>query len=175
MTEIMVDLETFGVDPDCVVVAIGAVAFGRHADPGIHGPTYYAVLNTAGQQERGRKFRSDTVSWWLHQDTAARLAIANPTHATYDALREFTDFILQFDKPTIWGNGAAFDNVILKSLFKSYGLEAPWSHRQDRCYRTFVAEASFKDDLTRHGTYHNALDDALHQMRVMQTITRNRA
>jgi hypothetical protein len=62
----------------------------------------------------------------------------------------------------VWGNGAAFGNVILRSAYAACGLLPPWEFWNDRCYRTLK---NLRPDikLERSGTHHNALDDAITQ------------
>ena len=72
----------------------------------------------------------------------------------------------------VWGNGATFDNVIIRSAFKAVGLPVPWSFRNDKCYRT-VANLLPKERqpaLERSGTAHNALDDAITQAVHLQKV-----
>jgi hypothetical protein len=81
-----------------------------------------------------------------------------------EALREFSKFI-EFTGGRdilLWGNGAAFDNVILASAYRALRLTPPWKFYNDRCYRTM--KAAYSDvKMPRTGTHHNALDDAISQ------------
>jgi hypothetical protein len=93
--------------------------------------------------------------------------------STSAALTEFGEFILaQGPVPRIWGNGAAFDNVILRSLYESFGQRAPWSYSQDRCYRTFKSLPGAPNPETKaiYGVEHNALDDAIGQALHMKEV-----
>lgn len=62
-----------------------------------------------------------------------------------------------------WACGASFDPVILQWAYEAAGMQRPWRHWHDRCYRTMrelfkeVSEDSFV------GSRHNALEDAKHQ------------
>jgi hypothetical protein len=75
-------------------------------------------------------------------------------------------------KVRLWGNGAGFDNVLLKNAFKAVDADEPWKYYNNRCYRTMSGVFKLDDDETppRVGTYHNALDDAMTQVHRLQAI-----
>jgi exodeoxyribonuclease VIII len=75
-----------------------------------------------------------------------------------------------FRKIAIWGNGATFDNVVLRSAYASVGLKPHWHFRGDKCYRTVInlLPEDKRPAFERHGTHHNALDDAITQARHLQ-------
>lgn len=172
---IMLDLETLDTANTAVVLSIGAVAF----DPRRPGPveSFYVEMSPDidDQQTHGRTISGSTVLWWMQQSDAARQLFDTIRQVgirrarTVDALHLFGKFLTQHDSPPIWGNGADFDNAILASLYKSYSIEQPWSHRQNRCYRT-VKALHPGIALSRSGTHHNALDDAATQARHLQEI-----
>ena len=58
--------------------------------------------------------------------------------STAQGLTEFASFISRNggEEAKLWGNGSDFDNVIVGSLFDSFGLVKPWSYGRNRCYRT---------------------------------------
>lgn len=62
----------------------------------------------------------------------------------------------------VWGNGASFDNVILRGAYARNSTPAPWAWWNDRCYRTIKA-LHREVPMERLGTHHNALDDAISQ------------
>jgi inhibitor of KinA sporulation pathway (predicted exonuclease) len=57
----------------------------------------------------------------------------------------------------------------MTSAFRSIDTEPPWKPWEERCYRTINAIVKIPQD-ERQGTYHNALDDALHQTRHLMKI-----
>jgi hypothetical protein len=72
---------------------------------------------------------------------------------------------------TPWGNGADFDLVILRSAFEAVDLDPPYAFHRVRCFRTVKSLFKVKKP-ERIGVHHNALDDALHQIRHLQEICR---
>lgn len=167
MRDIMLDLETMGSGPNAAIVAIGAVAFDLKA--GTIGGSFYRLVDLTTAVQFGGVMDAATVMWWVQQGDAARMALAGDT-ATHirSALAEFAHWLPKITggaEPRIWGNGAAFDNVILASAYRNAGwVSPPWKHWNDRCYRT--VKALHPDvKLERTGTHHIAVDDAESQAR----------
>lgn len=163
MTHIMIDLETMGTDADAAIVAIGAVAFGEN---GVFGEPFYARVSLQSAIENGGTVTASTINWWIQQSEQAREEITQPGREIGHALDDFTTWIdaLCFgDSPAgVWGNGAAFDNVILRTAFERSNRTPPWKFWADRCFRTLRA---MRPDVPmgRQGVHHNALDDAITQ------------
>lgn len=178
MNHIMLDLETLDTTPTAVVLSIGAVAF----DPSTKtlGDKFYVEMTEDGaeQQKRGRTVSAETVRWWMQQDVLAKRVFAIPQAEgvervnTYEALHRFNLFVAANGDRTaeIWGNGADFDNIILGSLYDSFGMKKPWSYSRNRCYRTIKNLGVGPKNFTRTGVFHNALDDAITQAVHLQEI-----
>ncbi|MCZ8725115.1 3'-5' exoribonuclease, partial [Escherichia albertii] len=65
----------------------------------------------------------------------------------------------------VWGNGATFDNVILRGAYERAGQICPWAYWNDHDVRTIVTlgrSIGFdpKMDMPFDGERHNALADA---------------
>lgn len=173
MDHIMLDLETLGTGSNAVIASIGAVAFQFDPKRPLIGDKFYAVTpDWDTQREKGRVITGNTVAWWLQQSESAIRGIlvspdlSTPSDTMFSALGRFSNFVRQFDKPCIWGNGADFDNVILGSMYDTYGLAKPWSYGRNRCYRTVNSAITLPPtirEVKRVGTHHNALDDAIYQ------------
>jgi exodeoxyribonuclease VIII len=187
MTDVMVDLETMGVGPRAAIIAIGAVAFDL--ETGELGGEFYRPVDLGSSMEHDGIIDADTVMWWLKQSDDARKALtdiqldpSNPDGGKilpYTLPKVLADFTLYTrslcpvqwlrgdsgDVPTtlkIWGNGAGFDNVVLRSAYEACGISVPWLFYNDRCYRTVKAQYPHIK-MERSGTHHNALDDAVSQ------------
>lgn len=161
---VMVDLETLGLTPDSVVLSIGAVVFDATTTHSEH----HWVLNP---DQPGRRIDPNTVKWWLNQSDAARNAITHPKEM-WTLGRALDDFGYLFDTNTrIWSNGANFDIPILEHVYaRAFGpMTPPWKYKNTRCYRTVRAMfPSIGDKVNSTDEEHNALDDARHQVRVLQ-------
>lgn len=118
MNNLMIDLETMGNKPAAPIVAIGAVFFDPKS--GELGAEFYVAVNLASAMEQGATPDGATILWWLKQSAEARAAICtDDTRSITFALSELSSFISRnSDNPRylkVWGNGANFDNVILRS------------------------------------------------------------
>lgn len=137
MLDIMLDLETLGTRPGCVIAQIGAVAFEEAT---ITQP-FFAKVDITDAQREGLVIEAETVKWWLKQEDGARAEIGDGLRLG-KALWAFTMYHATItglnggQKPKIWGNGAAFDNVILRAAYEKAKIEAPWAFWDDRCFRT---------------------------------------
>ncbi|HEY3694103.1 3'-5' exonuclease [Phenylobacterium sp.] len=154
---VMVDLETFGVQPGSVIVSIGAVAF----DPvsSVAGETFYAVIDPADAQRCGLTLDAKTVLWWLGRSEAARQALTVPGMPMVAALHAFSAFWRRVGGTRFWGHGGNFDEPLLSAAYRVCGIEPPWQFYDSRCTRTIFDLAGVKPERDG-GTHHNALDDA---------------
>lgn len=178
MNDIMVDLETLGTVPGCVILSIGAVAFDELEVDEQHG--FYQVIFQPSCELAGLHVDDATKAWWEDQSEEARavLKAANQVESSTmlrDALTLFNNFILD-SYPTnvrIWGNGANFDNPLLACAYKAAGIKPAYEFWNERCYRT--VKNQYRDvKLVREGTYHNALDDARSQAKHLVEICQKR-
>jgi DNA polymerase III epsilon subunit-like protein len=162
MTDIMLDLETMSSAPDAALLSIGAVTFGDGEEK-----AFYAVIDPKTNQGR---IDASTMQWWAAQSDQARAVFNDPEAVHVNvALLAFADFVKRFEDVRLWGNGSDFDNVVLRSAFDRAGMTAPWSHRQNRCYRT-LRNLHPAHLFQPYGVGHNALDDARAQARHAQVI-----
>lgn len=178
MNNLMIDLETMGKKPNAPIVSIGAVLFDPQT--GELGPEFYTAVSLHSSMEQGAVPDGDTVLWWLKQSAEARAAIcADDAMQIDDALAEFIQFIFQHtDEPKylkVWGNGATFDNVILRGAYERAGMLCPWAYWNDHDVRTIVTLGRTlgfdpKRDMPFDGDMHNALADARHQAKYVSAI-----
>ena len=157
---VMVDIETMGTSNDAAIIAIGAV---KYNNDGSGWDTFYQTVDLESSVGAGGKLDPSTVKWWLSQSKAAQNALLeNPL----DLVHTLSAFGRFFPKDGLfWGFGATFDNVIVRNAYKSVNMVPPWSYKNDRCFRTLVAQHPEVSWAERLGEHHNALDDALHQAR----------
>lgn len=176
---VMVDLETMGKKHNAPIVAIGAVVF----DPatGSIGESFYKVVCLESSVNWGAVIDPSTVIWWLKQSSEARSAIVNDDAIPLqDALLQFREFVSDnvaggSKKAQVWGNGASFDNSILRSSYDCIAEDYPWEYWNDRDVRTMVElgqaiSFDLKTTIPFEGSRHNALADAIHQARYVSAI-----
>ena len=170
--ECMLDLETLGTRPGSAVVSIGAVMFNR--EQSYVGPTFYQAISLENLIDVfGFAVSGSTIRFWLQQEDAARNELFKDTINVNAALMEFARFVTDsheggVDKELqVWGNGAAFDNVLLREMYERMHLQPPWAFWNDRCYRTIKNERDKGKNLAPNvasgNVHHKALDDALWQ------------
>ena len=178
MNHLMIDLESMGKKPTAPIVAIGAVFFDPQS--GVLGAEFYAAVDLSSAMAQGATPDGDTILWWLKQSAEARAALCtDDTRHITDALSELSAFISRnSDNPRylkVWGNGANFDNVILRSAYERAGHTCPWQFWNDSDVRTMVLlgkrlEFDPKRNMPFDGIAHNALADARHQAKYVSAI-----
>jgi exodeoxyribonuclease VIII len=169
---LMIDLETMGLRPDAAIVSIGAVQF----DEDTIYRQFHTAVSLASCTTFGLTTDRSTIDWWMKQSAEARSSWQRDDAPTLeDALAKFSHWIQDLipeREVRPWGNGADFDLVILKSAYGAIGADPPWRYYNHRCFRTLKSLAP-SIDVHRQGTHHNALDDALHQVAVLQAICKH--
>lgn len=153
---IMTDLETLGTGNDALILSIGAVKFDSR---GVQ-DRFHAAICPKDAARYGLKMDPSTIMWWLDDDRQkAREALLS--HERVDLATALEGFRMWYGDQSLptWGNGATFDNVILRNAFEAVGMETPWKFWDDRCYRT-VKNMVTAVKMERTGTHHDALADA---------------
>ena len=176
MVEIMLDLETMGTGPNAAIAQIGAVAFDVEKQIVLEKLQVYVDLESSVRQ--GGELDVSTILWWMRQEDSARAAFDSQVHCTRsigEALCLFTELVLRHEPAEaegvpVWGNGASFDNVILRQAYKHAGMVAPWHFWQDRCYRTIRGELPGHPKIEFEGIKHLAVADAMHQARQLMVM-----
>ncbi|HBA7073062.1 TPA: exonuclease [Escherichia coli] len=168
-----VDLETMGTNPDAPINSIG----GRFFDPetGEMGPEFSKTIDA---KTGGGTVDISTIEWWLAQSSEVRSAILVNQIPLDDALLQFREFISEHSDEKfvqVWGNGATFDNAILRRSYERQGIPCPWHYSNDRDVRTIVELGKTigfdaRIAIPFEGVPHNALDDARHQAKQVSAI-----
>ncbi|EFN8342286.1 exonuclease [Escherichia coli] len=170
---LMIDLETMGKNPDAPIISIGAIFFDPQT--GEMGPEFSKTIDL---ETAGGVIDRDTIKWWLKQSREAQSAILTDEIPLDDALLQLREFIDENSGEffvQVWGNGATFDNVILRRSYERQGIPCPWRYTNDRDVRTMVALGLVMDFDARttipfEGERHNALNDARYQAKYVSAI-----
>ena len=173
---LMIDLETMGTNPDAPIVSIGAVFF--EPATGQTGPAFYETISLESSMGYGCIPDASTIEWWLKQSSEARSAILIDTLSLDDALLQFAEFVRDSANPVytqLWGNGASFDNVLLRRSFERIAIPCELKFFNDRDVRTMVELGKAvginpRQEIPFDGEQHNALADALHQVKYVSAI-----
>ena len=150
--EIMIDLETLDTDPSCVILTIGAVLF----DPMGEGVTETIYLRPT-----------------IEEQTEKLVSVCRmrkiPIIVFINKLdREGKDAFDLMDE--VWSHGAPFDLVVMESAWRQLGMKFPWAYHTLRDTRTLfdITGVRLTDAKYTTKTTHNALEDAIHQVTVVQ-------
>lgn len=151
MIECMIDLETFGLPPDGLMISIGAVKF-RPQSMEIMDRFHVAVDPDHVLTRRlARDIDPGTVQWWLANGRSGAREAWNAM-TKLDLPTALTGFIEWFawsppsadvraDPPSgqsmpVWGNAVTFDVVMMKRTIEAANLTVPWKFYDERCHRT---------------------------------------
>lgn len=163
MIHCMLDLETFGTKPGCVIRSIGAVQFDPHVN--IDGQ-FYQNITEEDQLEIGLVKDVDSVLWWSKQSSEAQSSLLTDQKSLKQTMEEFHAWFKDNKLKYLWSQGSNFDGVLWEHAADLLGLTVPWKYSNTRDTRTLYDAAEFNPWwMKRQGTYHNALDDAIHQCR----------
>lgn len=168
MIAIMFDIEALDVRPTAAIASIGAVLFEPHTD--WIGDTFHIHVSLGNCQRHGLTFGASTIAWWLERDDAARHTLVTGqlnSAPLITALESFSAFMPEGGD--IWCNGNSYDLPILANAYHAVGMETPWRFFNERDLRTLKG-LNKGLRIERLGTHHNALDDAIHQARLVQHI-----
>ncbi|EPD8745144.1 3'-5' exoribonuclease domain-containing protein [Escherichia coli] len=170
---LMIDLETMGKNPDAPINALA----GKFFDPatGEMGPEFSKTIDL---DTAGGVIDRDTIKWWLKQSREAQSALLTDEIPLDDALLQLREFIDENSGEffvQVWGNGANFDNVILRRSYERQEIPCPWRYTNDRDVRTIVAlglvmDFDARSVITFEGERHNALHDARYQAKYVSAI-----
>lgn len=177
--DIVVDLETLGTRPGCMVPAAALVEVNIATGEFLRSELVELDLND--QRRYGLEIDPDTMTWWMGQSNDARKLFKRlgegqgmPLHQGLLALSNFIlgDTAQDPDAPVphpdvfLWGNSDRFDNGILGALYYRAGMKEPWPFWQDRDLRTLreaATRAGYSRPRTDPTTAHDAMADAVAQ------------
>lgn len=157
---VMLDLETLGTEPGCVITSVGAVAWwprdGRIVSE------FKGNISIEDSLHWGLKIEGKTLAWWFTQPTEAQRAMTDGARAMMPVLGEFAGWLdAQGQISGMWAHGATFDPPILGAAYKAMDCDVPWHYRAPRDTRTLFDLAGYEPP--RAGVTHDALQDARDQ------------
>ena len=166
--DLMLDLETLGTRPGCVILTIGAVKFDPYSlkEPG---PGIYMRVDADEQIAKGREVQEDTLKWWMDQAEDIREeALGEADRVSVEYMYTELNRIC-VGVQNIWAQGPVFDIAILENIYRQYGWPTPWQFWQIRDSRTLFGVHGDPRVKGREG-HHNALADCVYQAQGVQQI-----
>jgi hypothetical protein len=172
MNNLMIDLETWGTQCGSAIRSIGAVQFDPYGTT--TGAEFYMNISDASCEAHGLVKDAGTVTWWSQQTQQARDSLLKDQRTLTEAAMAFDEFFRRCRAVFVWGQGASFDPVIWEGAMIKIKRRVPWKFWDVRCTRTAYDMGRFNPKTVRRsGTYHNALDDAKHQVICVQRAYAN--
>ena len=163
----MIDLETLGVDPECVILTIGAIKFNpfNSIEPN---NGLYLRCDVDEQTSLGRTVDDNTLAWWGKQKPEIRDEALSDDNRT--SIEEVTKAINKFcvGLDYIWCQGPTFDFTILQNFYKMTGKPVPWNYWQIRDSRTLFKMMPKDPRKAIQSSLHNALADCYYQAKCVQ-------
>ncbi|GAO46135.1 hypothetical protein G7K_0374-t1 [Saitoella complicata NRRL Y-17804] len=185
--DIMLDLETLGTNPSPVLTQIAAVHFDLQT--GETFSTFSCLVSPQSCMKTGMmKCDGSAMDFWLQQPSGVLenvlIRALKEGRPIKDVLGDFTAWIDGIKAESrsrfvsVWGNGIPADNVWIDSAYKACSMTKPWSVFGDRDVRTLVdlgqsmTDTNLKTETVFEGEKHNALADAIHQVKYCSAIYR---
>ena len=154
----MIDLETLGVEPDSVIITVGAIKFDPYSD-------------TEEQSEQlGRTIDDNTMEWWTKQPQNIQDEAfgEHKDRVNMDQLtKALNKFCVGVDQ--LWCQGPLFDYAILQNLYKNVKKPCPWNFWQIRDSRTVFSMMPSDPRKAIQEEMHNALADCYYQAKCIQS------
>jgi 3'-5' exoribonuclease-like protein len=182
MNDVMVDLETWGTKAGCAIRSVGAVFFDP--ETGMLGDEFYATVTDASCKRYKLQKEQGTVDWWNQPENAlANKQLSEGQLDLAEVLVRFEQFWNRGRGRWFWSQGANFDEPILGAAIdavQAYHAKnpvegqvtprRPWKFFEAQDTRTIYRVSAINvRAIRRNGTYHNALDDAKHQVVCVST------
>ena len=161
-THAMIDIETLGTEPDCVVLSVGAVKFNPFNSEEPHTRTLWRP-SADEQINSGRSVLESTLEWWAKQEEHVREMTFTEEGRipVKDFAGDLNKWLTGVDK--IWCQGPQFDMVILENLFKQFDHHRNWAFWQVQDCRTIFNMMPTDPRKAIQQNAHSADDDAFWQ------------
>lgn len=167
-TDIMVDLETTGTQPDrnCIL-QISAVKFNLTT-----GEVCPEFFDRCLSLPKHRHWDMSTLEWWSRQKKSVLKDIMGRAEPYRTVVNDFADFSYQNPGLRMWSKPSHFDFNFLSSYFSDEDLINPFHYRVAFDLHSFLRGLHFPKevpeiDVPFSGDAHNALMDTLHQLKVL--------
>jgi hypothetical protein len=166
MRHVMLDLETWGTWPGSALRSIGAVAF----DPeGEIGETFYRNIEKDSCIECGLAIDPRTAEWWEKQSLESRAALLIDPQPLLAVVGAFEFWWRSQRAQYVWCQGGNFDEPLWSAACAAVECAPPWKYWDTRCTRTIYHAARLDPrSIRRDSSHHNALGDALFQVKCVQ-------
>jgi len=166
----MIDLETLGVEPDSVVITLGAIKFDSYSDTEPHDGLYLRCDIEEQSEKYNRSIDDNTLAWWGRQEQNIQDEAFgdHENRVNMDTLtKAINKWCVGLDQ--LWCQGPLFDYAILQNLYKQVGKPCPWNYWQIRDSRTLFSMMPSDPRKAIQEEAHNALADCYYQAKCVQS------
>ena len=158
--DVMLDTETLGTRPGCVVMSVALVTVDEKQD--------WVTRNISVEDQGiyGLVIDPLTLSWWGSQPESSYDACRTNSVDLRPALLAVNEWLvpLRAGRPVrLWCHGAGFDASIVEELYRRARVCCPWKYWDVRDTRTVYDLAGVDLRTYSAGVKHCALDDAKNQ------------
>lgn len=169
--DVMVDIETTSLDPHHgAILQIAAVKFNLKELTINADDVFYKSLAIP----HNRFWSADTLAWWQKDKLDILTDIYSRQQPPETVMEELEKFSFPIQSLRFWSKPSHFDFTYIDSYFKQFNIPSMFSYRRARDMNSFIAGLyqgeevpPFEKELAMQGKAHNALDDALFQIKVL--------
>lgn len=158
MNEVMIDFETLGVAPGCVVHEFGAVRFDSKTRR--IGDSLHLVVSIDDSIAHGLTVEKNTLDWWNNRGGPNQ----QNARTLHNAAKILADFLSGAQIETLWSWGTCFDLPIIRACFRAASVDWPVPYYAARDART-VWDLAFRGVIHERRGNHDALADCRCQIR----------
>ena len=175
MNNLVIDTKTYGTEPGCVILSIGALQFD--VETGEEGAKFYRAIDLKKSLLMGFHQEQKSIDWWKEKSTDAYILAHAGTQSPTTVLEAFNRWIdntFEGQPFYAYGNSSRFDLGILHEAYRKCGLVYPIDSYHEKDFRTLYT----LNDWTRsvrwttpfEGLKHDPVCDCRHEARVISTI-----
>jgi hypothetical protein len=154
MNELIADIETLDTAETAVIYQVGIVAFNGTE---ILEKTEMNLCIDE-QLALGRTVDADTLLFHCNNIEGLRNSLKSSNRCIEHVYLKLKEVIAEYDVTNVWSKGN-FDFNLLKHLFQSKNLKAPWTFWQERELRTLMKECNVeKSKIVAHTGLQDCID-----------------
>jgi hypothetical protein len=172
LSHIMLDLEMASVRPNGAILQLAAIEFDIKPRK-VHRAFNVYVNNW---ETGGGHVCNDTLEWWKQQENYYKVMMScrDSQYSEVNALDMFAEWLVEANARSeikgLWGYPATSDLMWLECAYRRYDYrKLPWEYFWARDLHTLEKEI-FHPEVTFQGVEHDAVNDALHQVRKVWEI-----
>lgn len=168
LDQICIDLETLSTRNNAVIVTIAAVKFNLKDNTT---EQFSVNIEPRSSKALGLDISVDTLDWWKKQRPEAVKMWQHSQIDIFTALDQFSEFCGDSKHTHYWSNRDWFDFPKLEESYYVTGKKVPFRYYNvhDMATAYYLGGLDVNKE-ERIGTYHNALDDCMNQIRWLKKV-----